>query len=70
LAIAGDTTCDGTLTFQTYSDLTFTGESDNGTYVCYMMIDIAGNALYSGSAMITGIDTTKPTASIDYTPAS
>jgi hypothetical protein len=30
------------------------------------MIDFAGNTTYSGSAMITGIDTTKPTATGSY----
>jgi hypothetical protein len=53
--------CDVTLPFIAYTSQTFTSESDNGAKVCYRAVDAAGNAAYSLSAAIAGIDATGPT---------
>jgi hypothetical protein len=53
-------TCNGTLTFITYSSQTFTSESNNGTKVCYKAVDAPGNTSYNLSNAIAGIDTTAP----------
>ena len=62
------TTCDSTIiadntegTQYTEETLTFSAESDNGTYVCFRAQDRAGNTSFAGSGEITGIDTTPPT---------
>ena len=52
--------CDSSLVFVAYADQTFTQESDNGFKVCYQAIDAAGNARYSMSNAIAGIDITAP----------
>ena len=60
--------CDGSLTFVAYASQTFTHESDNGTKVCYQVVDTAGNTAYNLSNAIAGIDITAPTVS-STTPA-
>jgi len=50
-----DNICDGGRTFIVYSDTTFTGNTDNGKYVCYRAIDVAWNITYALSNMITWI---------------
>ncbi len=65
-------TCDGTLSFVTYSSQTFSSEFDNGTKVCYKAVDALGNTAYNLSEAIEGIDTTAPTITItepDTSPA-
>lgn len=59
-----NTTCDASRNFITYESITFTGESDNGKYVCYRVIDSWWNTTYNLSNAIAGIDRTKPTMSV------
>ncbi|MCF7835181.1 right-handed parallel beta-helix repeat-containing protein [Candidatus Gracilibacteria bacterium] len=59
-----NTTCDASRNFITYSITNFSGESDNGKYVCYKAIDSGGNITYNLSNAIAGIDRTNPTISI------
>jgi hypothetical protein len=45
------------MTFESYSDLTFTSPSDNGKRICYKGIDTeTGKAFYQISASIRGIE--------------
>ncbi len=39
-------------------------EAQNGSYVCFRTIDVAGNVSFARSTQVTGIDTTAPTISI------
>lgn len=63
---AGETssTCDASRTFIPYESTTFTGEINNGKYVCYRSIDNANNTTYKISNAINGIDTTNPIITI------
>ncbi len=63
-------TCDGTLAFVAYASQTFSSEADNGKKVCYKAVDTAGNAAYSLSDAIAGIDTTPPTVTFDLQTTS
>jgi hypothetical protein len=49
--------CNESMTFESYSDLTFTSPSDNGKRICYKGIDTeTGKAFYQISAPIRGIE--------------
>jgi hypothetical protein len=54
------TICNATRTFIPYASTTFTSEADNGKYICYSVVDLAGNTGYALSNAIAGIDTTAP----------
>ncbi len=54
------TTCDNSLIFLAYSDITFNTEADNWKFVCYRAIDDAWNTTYELSNTIAWIDTTPP----------
>jgi hypothetical protein len=54
------TICNSSLTFVSYTDKTYTLESDNGIKICYRAEDLAGNVSYLLSSAITGIDNTGP----------
>ncbi len=61
MSVTTGSICDGTLSFVGYSSTTFISEADNGKKICYKAVDTAGNAAYSMSNAIAGIDTTAPT---------
>lgn len=56
----GVSTCNDSLTFVSYTSTTFNSETENTKTVCYRAVDDAGNATYSVSNPITGIDVTPP----------
>ena len=58
-----DTMSSGTEDYTENTDLSFSDEEDNDTKVCFSSTDLAGNAVYQSSGMISGIDTTIPTVS-------
>jgi hypothetical protein len=61
MSITTGSVCNSSLTFSSYSETTFTSESDNGKKVCYRATDLAGNTGYSTlSSPISGIDTSTP----------
>ena len=69
---AGVSTCGEGLAFIAYADTTFNLEADNTKTICYRAVDSAGNARYTVSSAIGGIDVTLPNITIvnpDTTPA-
>ncbi|MEI8339681.1 MAG: immunoglobulin-like domain-containing protein [bacterium] len=66
MSVDSGSVCNDSLNFVAYDAVTFNSESDNGKKVCYKAADIAGNTTYSVSEAISGIDTTSPIASIEY----
>ncbi len=57
------TICNGSLTFSTYSDITFSSESDNGVKVCYQAVN-GNKKAYSLSNPIDGVDVLAPVITI------
>ena len=68
--IAGDAICDASMSIETatpYAEgtpIVLREESDNGTKICFLVVDQGGKVTAVSSEIITGIDTTKPTISI------
>ena len=55
---AADTMHSGAKDYTEGEELTFTTEEDNGTKVCFSVVDAVGNTDYEVSSVIRGIDTT------------
>jgi peptidoglycan/xylan/chitin deacetylase (PgdA/CDA1 family) len=68
MSVDAGSVCDGTLTFASYADTTFSTEADNGKTICYKAEDSLFNISYLLSAAIAGIDTTAPTAPANLFP--
>ena len=62
--VNASTPCDANVTYTSGSSVTLSSESDNGKKVCFRAADTHGNLGYQASAVIGGIDTTPPTATI------
>jgi hypothetical protein len=60
----GVDTCDGSLAFIDYADITFSSEADNTKTVCYKAEDDFGVTSYLVSSPIDGIDRTSPIITI------
>lgn len=59
--VPAGTSCDASLTYNTAgASATLSNESDNGNIVCFKAEDALGNASFSASAPIAGIDRTAP----------
>ena len=58
-----DTMASDTTKYSEGDDIILTSEEDNGTLICFSVTDLAGNASYKDSSVISGIDTTDPEAS-------
>jgi len=69
MAVTTGSACDASISFVLYAPITFSAETDNGKSVCYRVADSLGNIAYLRSALISGIDTTKPVLIINGNPA-
>ena len=69
--IAGDTQCNATQmasdtdTYTEGEKITFSKESDNNTKVCFSSTDAVGNTSYEVSEVLSGIDTTAPSITVN-----
>lgn len=65
MAITNSDFCHAGLSFETYTPLTFTSTSDNGTFVCYKWVLNSGKQFYSSSSEILGITVEAEVSSSD-----